>query len=152
MVETSSPSRWGCCRSSGRRQRSEAGARIPPVGGCCRKVARAITKHRFGLWAVDGATPKLGTRRSSLAYTIHMKRTNLVLDADLLDQATRVLGVKTYSAAVNLALKEILRVKKIESLPQFFGQGLWEGNLSEMREDHPRRSARKSGGRKKGRA
>jgi hypothetical protein len=81
-----------------------------------------------------------------------MKRTNLVLDADLLDQATRVLGVKTYSAAVNLALKEILRVKKIESLPQFFGQGLWEGNLSEMREDHPRRSARKSGGRKKGRA
>ena len=30
MVETSSPSRWGCCRSSGRRQQqSEAGARIP---------------------------------------------------------------------------------------------------------------------------
>src|SRR2546426_4037142 len=27
MVETSSPSGWGCCRSSGRRQRSEAGAR-----------------------------------------------------------------------------------------------------------------------------
>ena len=32
-----------------------------------------------------------------------MKRTNLVLDADLLEEATRVLGVKTYSAAVNLA-------------------------------------------------
>src|SRR5205809_7868248 len=49
MVETSSPSHWGCCRSSGRR-RSEAGARIPRVGG--RNVARAITRHRFGLWAV----------------------------------------------------------------------------------------------------
>ncbi len=48
------PSRWGCCRSSGRRQRSEAGARIPRVGGRCRNVARAITTHRFGLWAVDG--------------------------------------------------------------------------------------------------
>lgn len=52
-VETSSPSRWGCCRSSGRRQRSEAGARISRVGGRCRNVARAITTHRFGLWAVD---------------------------------------------------------------------------------------------------
>ena len=67
-----------------------------------------------------------------------MKRTNLVLDADLLERATRELGVKTYSAAVNLALAETLRVKKIESLPQFFGKGLWQGDLSEMREDRPR--------------
>jgi Arc/MetJ family transcription regulator len=58
-----------------------------------------------------------------------------VLNGDLLDQATTVLGVKTYSAAVNLALAEILRVRKIQSLPRFFGQRLWEGDLSEMRED-----------------
>lgn len=64
-----------------------------------------------------------------------MKRTNLVLDPALLHEATRVLGVKTYSAAVNLALAEVLRVRKIQSLPQFFGRGLWEGNLDEMRED-----------------
>jgi Arc/MetJ family transcription regulator len=68
-----------------------------------------------------------------------MKRTNLVLRADLLEEATRVLGVKTYSAAVNLALEEILRIRRIQSLPQFFGQGLWKGNLAEMREDRPRR-------------
>ena len=72
-----------------------------------------------------------------------MKRTNLVLRADLLEEATRVLGVKTYSAAVNLALEEILRIRRIQSLPQFFGQGLWKGNLAEMREDRPRR--RRSG-------
>jgi hypothetical protein len=29
-------------------------------------------------------------------YTIHMKRTNLVLDTELLDQVTCALGVKTY--------------------------------------------------------
>jgi len=68
-------------------------------------------------------------------YTIHMKRTNLVLDAELLDQVTRALGVKTYSAAVNLALAEVLRVRKIQTLPRFFGQGLWQGDLREMRED-----------------
>ena len=70
-------------------------------------------------------------------YTIHMKRTNLVLDGQLLEEATRVLGVKTYSAAVNLALQEVVRIKKIQSLPRFFGQGLWQGDLSEMRHDQP---------------
>ncbi len=68
---------------------------------------------------------------------MHMKRTNLVLREELLEDAVRVLGVKTYSAAVNLALEEILRVKKIQALPQFFGRNLWEGNLSQMREDKP---------------
>ena len=76
-----------------------------------------------------------------------MRRTNLVLDENLLDEATRVLGVKTYSAAVNLALAETLRVKKILELPSFFGSGLWEGDLSAMREDR-RRKKRPSAGRK----
>ena len=77
-------------------------------------------------------------------YTIHMKRTNLVLDGELLEEATRVLGVKTYSAAVNLALAEVLRIKKIQSLPRFFGQGLWQGDLSEMRNDRPQRRNKRS--------
>ena len=64
-----------------------------------------------------------------------MKRTNLVLDASLLNEARRVLGLKTYSATVNLALAEVLRVRKIQSLPQFFGRGLWEGDLAQMRQD-----------------
>ena len=68
-------------------------------------------------------------------YHMRMKRTNLVLDPELLDQATHLLGVKTYSAAVNLALAEVMRLRKIRSLPQFFGQGLWQGDLQEMRED-----------------
>jgi Arc/MetJ family transcription regulator len=68
-------------------------------------------------------------------YTVRMKRANLVLDPELLDQVTRMLGVKTYSAAVNLALAEVLRLRKIQNLPRFFGQGLWQGDLREMRED-----------------
>ena len=70
-----------------------------------------------------------------LVYTMRMKRANLVLDSDLLEQITRVLGVKTYSAAVNLAMAEVLRMRKIQSLPQFFGRGLWQGDLGQMRED-----------------
>jgi Arc/MetJ family transcription regulator len=48
---------------------------------------------------------------------MRMKRTNLVLDAKLLDEATHLLGVKTYSAAVNLALAEVMRLRKIQGLP-----------------------------------
>jgi hypothetical protein len=68
-----------------------------------------------------------------------MKRTNLVLDEDLLREATKVLGAKTYSAAVNTALSELIRIRKVQSIADFFGSGIWEGNLSEMREDKPRR-------------
>ena len=70
-----------------------------------------------------------------------MKRTNLVLDGELLEEAVKVLGVKTYSAAVNLSLTETVRAKKIQSLRGFFGQGLWQGDLSEMREDNKQKVA-----------
>ncbi len=72
-----------------------------------------------------------------------MKRTNLVLDERLLKQATQVLAAKTYSAAVNTALEELIRVRKIQSIPHFFGTGIWEGDLSQMREDTPPRHRRK---------
>ena len=67
-----------------------------------------------------------------------MRRTNLVLDEHLLDEATRALGAKTYSAAVNTALEEIIRLKKIQRVPEFFGSGIWEGDLAAMREDRVR--------------
>lgn len=75
-------------------------------------------------------------------YTKHMKRTNLVLDEILLEDAVRVLGAKTYSAAVNTALAEVVRVKKVQSLAGFFGRLPWEGDLAEMRQDQPRRKAK----------
>jgi Arc/MetJ family transcription regulator len=68
-----------------------------------------------------------------------MKRTNLVLDEQLLKTATQVLGEKTYSATVNRALSEALRNHKIQNLSSFFGSAIWEGDLSEMREDKPAR-------------
>jgi len=64
-----------------------------------------------------------------------MKRTNVVLDEDLLDEAVRVLGRKTYSATINLALAEVVRMRKIQEMGKHFGKGLWIGNLAEMRED-----------------
>jgi Arc/MetJ family transcription regulator len=43
-----------------------------------------------------------------------MKRTNLVLDANLLGEALKLSGCPTYSAALNEALEEYCRIKKLE--------------------------------------
>jgi Arc/MetJ family transcription regulator len=72
-----------------------------------------------------------------------MKRTNLVLDEDLLKLATRLSGEKTYSAAVMRALEEFVRRSKARQILEFRGSGVWEGDLSEMRDDQPRRRARR---------
>jgi Arc/MetJ family transcription regulator len=68
-----------------------------------------------------------------------MKRTNLVLQEDLLKEATRLSGEKTYSRAVGRALEEFVRRHKARQILTLAGQGLWIGNLTEMRGDRPRR-------------
>jgi Arc/MetJ family transcription regulator len=68
-----------------------------------------------------------------------MRRTNLVLNGDLLTEARNALGAKTYSETVNLALADAVRRHKMSGMADFFGKGLWQGNLAEMREDSPRR-------------
>ena len=64
-----------------------------------------------------------------------MKRTNLVLDEQVLEEATRLTGEKTYSATVQRALKELVRRAKAQQILELQGSGLWEGDLSEMRSD-----------------
>jgi Arc/MetJ family transcription regulator len=72
-----------------------------------------------------------------------MRRTNLVLDAEALEEATRILGLKTYSATVNEALKEVIRREGLRRLAGTFGRVRWRGSLAEMREDHPRRACKR---------
>jgi Arc/MetJ family transcription regulator len=64
-----------------------------------------------------------------------MKRTNLVLDENLLDEATRLSGERTYSRAVERALEDFVRRAKARRLLDLAGSGLWEGNLAVVRED-----------------
>jgi hypothetical protein len=72
-----------------------------------------------------------------------MKRTNLVLDEQILEDATREFGLKTYSATVNYALKEVLRARRVEGLVDFFGSDIWEGGRPKRGEDRPARKPRR---------
>ena len=74
-----------------------------------------------------------------------------MLDEHALDEAVRVLGVKTYSAAINQALEEVVRVRKIQGLAEFFGRDLWQGDLAEMREDRAPEPDRRAAAAKAGR-
>lgn len=75
-----------------------------------------------------------------------MKRTNLVLDEKVLEEATRLSGEKTYSAAVQRALEDFVRRARAQRILELRGSGLWEGDLGEMRRDQPapRRARRAS--------
>jgi Arc/MetJ family transcription regulator len=68
-----------------------------------------------------------------------MKRTNLVLDEKLLEEATRLAAQRTYSATVDLALAEFVRRARAGKILELAGSGQWEGDLGEMRRDAPRR-------------
>jgi Arc/MetJ family transcription regulator len=77
-----------------------------------------------------------------------MKRTNLVLDGKLLEEALRLSGERTYSRAVERALTEFVLKVRARRILDLAGSGLWEGNVSEMRRDRvvgerkPRRTPR----------
>jgi Arc/MetJ family transcription regulator len=71
-----------------------------------------------------------------------MKRTNLVLTGELLDEARRLSGERTYSATVERALRELVRRARAGRILELQGSGLFEGDLAVMRGDKapPRRT------------
>ena len=64
-----------------------------------------------------------------------MKRTNLVLNEQILEEALRLGGERTYSKTVDRALNEFVRRIKAGKILDLRGSGLWMGNLGEMRGD-----------------
>jgi Arc/MetJ family transcription regulator len=72
-----------------------------------------------------------------------MKRTSLVLDEDLLKEATLLAGGKTYSGTVNLVLLDFVKRARARQILGLAGSGLWEGELAEMRGDATRPQRRR---------
>ena len=70
-------------------------------------------------------------------HTIHMKRTNLVLRMELLEEAQQLAGERTYSRTVERALEDFVRRAKARRILDLAGSGAWSGDLSVVREDRP---------------
>ena len=66
-----------------------------------------------------------------------MKRTNLVLNADLLEETLRVSQERTYSRAVERAMEDFVRRARARRILELAGSGAWAGDLAVVREDPP---------------
>jgi len=61
------------------------------------------------------------------------QRTNIVLDAELVERGLEVTGLKTRRELVDFALRELLRRENQKRLLELKGAIPWEGDLEEMR-------------------
>jgi Arc/MetJ family transcription regulator len=75
---------------------------------------------------------------------MRMKRTNLVLDEALLEEAQRLAGERTYSRTVDRALQDFVRRAKARQILDLAGSGAWQGDLAVVRADaSPSRTRRR---------
>ena len=62
------------------------------------------------------------------------KRTNIVVDEEMVNACLRATGLKTRREVVDLALRELLRHEEEQKkLLELKGVVLWEGDLNEVR-------------------
>lgn len=60
-----------------------------------------------------------------------------MLDEEVLEEALKLGGERTYSKTVNRALEMFVNRIKARRILELAGNGLWTGDLSEMRGDSP---------------
>ena len=63
-----------------------------------------------------------------------MKRTNIVIDEDLIKTGLKVTGLKTRRALVDFALRELLRREAQTKILELSGAVEWNGDLEAMRQ------------------
>lgn len=61
------------------------------------------------------------------------KRTNIVLDENLVEAGLKATGLKTQRDLVDFALRDMLRRESQKKILELKGKVQWEGDLSEMR-------------------
>lgn len=62
-------------------------------------------------------------------------RTNIEIDDRLMRDTLKATGLKTKREVVELALKELLRLRRQSDLKKLRGKVHWEGDLEKMRLD-----------------
>ena len=62
-----------------------------------------------------------------------MRRTNVVLDDELVKECQNLTGIRTHRALIDFALHEVRRRGRQKCLLKLKGSVKWEGDLSEWR-------------------
>jgi Arc/MetJ family transcription regulator len=64
---------------------------------------------------------------------IHIMRTNIVIDDELMDEAMRRSGAETKRAAVEEGLRLLIQTRRQAGIRVLRGKVKWEGDLGAMR-------------------
>jgi len=67
-----------------------------------------------------------------------MARTNIDLDDRLIRRARRLSGLKTKKAIVHKALERFVLTEDRKGILEYFGSGIWQGDLKAMRRNRLR--------------
>lgn len=62
------------------------------------------------------------------------KRTNVVLEEDLIEAGFELTGLKSRRALIDYALRQLLRRESQKKILELKGEVRWEGDLSSMRQ------------------
>ncbi len=62
-----------------------------------------------------------------------MKRTNIIIDDKLMNEAKKLTGLETMKDVVDEALRRLIQINKQKEVRKLKGKIHWEGNLNEMR-------------------
>jgi Arc/MetJ family transcription regulator len=62
-----------------------------------------------------------------------MGRTNIVLDDNLVRKARKLTGLKTKREVVDKALELLVRSEIRKGMLEYYGSGIWKGDLKRMR-------------------
>ena len=68
-------------------------------------------------------------------FSIHIMRTNIVIDDKLMADAIKLTGARTKREAVELGLKTLLRTARQADVKRLRGKIAWEGDLDALRRD-----------------
>jgi len=63
-----------------------------------------------------------------------VKRTNIVIDENLIEQGKKLTGIHTTKELVHIALKELIRRGKQKRILDLKGTIEWQGDLEKMRQ------------------
>ena len=66
---------------------------------------------------------------------VHIMRTNIVIDDELMAQTMRATGLRTKRETVELGLRTLLRLQTQEEIRKLRGKLDWVGDLDAMRTD-----------------
>jgi len=66
---------------------------------------------------------------------LHIMRTNIVIDDNLMQATLRATGLRTKREAVEMGLRTLLRLRRQEAVRAYRGKLDWQGDLDAMRID-----------------